>query len=267
MPRPAKGFHREVVDNNQVHETSEVESTSSDQDVFLKPQPSVSAQEVPNVYMPYIEGPQVDWTVNDGLYNRFLKWQLKCENILDCKCVMLPEPRKHKKVLAWSGDFGLDQYVSWSIPSEELTLEVLWKKSEEFCKPQAKELRARFHLLTSFRQGDLSVHQWYNAVQTQVLLANCPQETAQILQRDIFWFFLNDESFVYKILNEGYVELNKVPASTVTLRTPLAVAESTSHLFVLKLLYRWMNESFTTYLYWTYYLMHCEYLCMKGIWK
>ena len=92
-------------------------------------------------------------------------------------------------MLAWSSDFGLDQYVSWNISSEKLTLEIIWKKFEEFCKPQANELRARFDLLTSFKQGDLSVDQWYNAVQTQVALANYPQETAQILQRDIFWFF------------------------------------------------------------------------------
>ena len=57
--------------------------------------------------------------------------------------------------------------------------------------------------------------QWYNAVQRQVELANYPQETAQILQRDIFWFFLNDESFVSKTLNEGHVELSKFPAKTL----------------------------------------------------
>ena len=97
MPRPPKGSHREVVDNSQVHETSQEESTHSDQEVFLNPQPSTSTQEMPNMYMPYIEGPQMDWTVNDGLYNRFLKWQLKCENILDCELVMLSEPRKCKR--------------------------------------------------------------------------------------------------------------------------------------------------------------------------
>ena len=41
------------------------------------------------------------------------------------------------------------------------------------------------------------------------------QKTAQILQKDIFWFFLNDESFVSKTLNGGHVELSKFPASTV----------------------------------------------------
>ena len=89
------------------------------------------------------------------------------------------------------------------------------EKNEEFCKPQANELRARFDLLTSFRQADMSMDEWYNAVQTQVALSKDPPETAQIRQRDIFWFFLEDESFVSKTLNERHVELNKFPASKV----------------------------------------------------
>ena len=28
-------------------------------------------------FVPYIEGPKMDWTVNDGLYHRFLKWKRK----------------------------------------------------------------------------------------------------------------------------------------------------------------------------------------------
>ena len=126
---------------------------------------------------------------------------------------MLTESRKCKTVLAWSGDFGLDQYISWNLSSEELTLEVIWKKFEEFFKLQAKEVRARFDLLTSFRQEDISADEWYNAVQTQVALAKYPKETAQILQRDIFWFFLKDESFVSKTLNEGNAELSKQVSS------------------------------------------------------
>ena len=77
-------------------------------------------------------------------------------------------------MLAWGGDIGLDQYVSWNIPSEELTLEVIWKRFEEFCKPQANEVRARFDLLPSFRQGECSVDEWYKDVQTQVVLARYP---------------------------------------------------------------------------------------------
>ena len=88
------------------------------------------------------------------------------------------------------------------------------EKSEEFCKPQANELRARFDLLTGFRQADMSVDEWNNRVQTQVGLAKYPKVTAEILQRDIFWFSLKDESFASKTLNEGHVELSKFPART-----------------------------------------------------
>ena len=81
----------EIVDNNlSANATSDKESTSSEQEIYFNPQPSTSrgAQVMPS-YMPYIKGPTMDWMVNDGLYNRFLKWHLKCESILECELVML----------------------------------------------------------------------------------------------------------------------------------------------------------------------------------
>ena len=129
----------------------------------------------------------MDWMFNDDLYHRFLKWKLKFENILDCELAMLPESKKCKKVITWNGDLG---YVSWWLPMDELNLDTIWSKYEEFCKPQANEVRARFDLLTSFHQGNRSVDEWYNAVQALVCLAKYPQETANILHHDIFWFFL-----------------------------------------------------------------------------
>ena len=91
------------------------------QDPSLQPSTS-QTQFVPAKFMNYIEDPKMDWTVSDGLYHRFLKWKLKCENILDCDLAMLPESKKCKKVIAWSGDFGMDQYVSWCLPTDELRL-------------------------------------------------------------------------------------------------------------------------------------------------
>ena len=61
----------------------------------------------------------------------------------------------------------------------------------------------------------MSVDEWYNAVQTQVALSRYPPETAQSSKETSFGFFLKDESFVSKTLNEGHVELNKFPASKV----------------------------------------------------
>ena len=69
-------------------------------------------------------------------------------------------------------------------------------------------------MLTSFRQGDQSVDE-YNAVQVQINLAKYPQETAKILQRDIFWFYFKDEEFVSRTINDSNLDLDKFPASKV----------------------------------------------------
>ena len=135
------------------------------------PAPSNPAGQPPIVtgmYMPYIEGPQMDWTVNDNLYHRFLKWCLKCKNILEYKLAALPECQQCKKVIAWSGGCSMDQYVFWNLLSSELTLDTIWGKYKEFCKLQSNEVQARLDLLKSFHQGNCSVDKWYNAMQVQV---------------------------------------------------------------------------------------------------
>ena len=109
----------------------------------------------------------------------------------------------------------MDLYVSWSIPKEELTLHAMWAKFKEFSKPQTNEVRACFDLLTSFWQGNRNVDKWYNAIQAQVNLVKYPLETAKILHQDIFWFFMKDEDFVTKTINEGNVDIRKFPASKV----------------------------------------------------
>ena len=168
---------------------------------------------VPSMFIPYIEGPKMDWAVIDGLYYRFLKWPLKCENILEHELAALPEHQQCKKVIALSEFFGMDQYVSWCLSAEELTLDIIWGKFEEFCKPQLNEVTAHFDLLTSFREGHKSVDEWYNEVQAQVNLENYLPETAKILHRDIFWLFLHHEEFLSKTINDGNVDLNNFPAS------------------------------------------------------
>ena len=70
---------------------------------------------------------------------------------------MLPERRQCKKVIAWGGDFDMDQYVSWSLFNEELMLIQFWEQIDKFCKPHTNELRARYDFLTSFQQGNKSV--------------------------------------------------------------------------------------------------------------
>ena len=57
--------------------------------------------------------------------------------------------------------------------------------------------------------------EWYNAVQAQVCLVKYPLETANILHHDIFKFFLQDEEFASKTINDSSIDLDKFPASKV----------------------------------------------------
>ena len=94
------------------------------------------------MYVPYIEGPKKDWMVNDALYHRFLKWKLKCKNILECTLAALPECQKCKNVSTWSGNFGMDQYVSWGLSKEDIDLDTMWERFEDLCKLQSNEVCA-----------------------------------------------------------------------------------------------------------------------------
>ena len=106
MPRPIKNYAH-VANTSASQENSMIsqESSSSDAEMEVQSpqcfQPSTSQPQsfMQPMFMPYIEGPKMDWTVNDSLYHRFLKWNLKCENILDCELAMLPESKMYKKVI------------------------------------------------------------------------------------------------------------------------------------------------------------------------
>ena len=147
MPKVSKKLvtdHTQVLpEESDVPESSE-ESASSDleQEVSFHPfltHPAHPVQQViPNMVMLYIEGPKMDWTVNGGLYHQFLMGRLKCENIL----AALPEKQQCKQVIAWGGDFGVDQYVSWNLPKDKLRLDTIWDRFEEFCNPQFIEVGA-----------------------------------------------------------------------------------------------------------------------------
>ena len=165
MPKAMKKLAREQSpppsEDHDSTDAAEASASDHERDPDVSFHPGASPNNIPTMFMPYIEGPKMNWTVNDGLYHRFLKWHLKCEMILDCKLANLPTKQKCQKVISWSSDFGMDLHVSWNIPKEDLTLDVIWTKFEEFSKPQTNEVRAHFDLLTSFRQGSRNVDEWY----------------------------------------------------------------------------------------------------------
>ena len=72
--------------------TSTHEETEPEQEVSINhPHPKAPQPIYTNIYMLYIEGLKMDWIVNNALYHRFLKWKLKCKNILECELTALPQ--------------------------------------------------------------------------------------------------------------------------------------------------------------------------------
>ena len=128
----------------------------------------------PGMMVPYVNGPKMDWTIDDALHSRFIRWKIKCENILDCKLAILQESAKCKKVIQWSGDAGLDMYITWALPTADVTLQTIWSRFEDFWKPQSNTMCSRFDLLTSFQQGNRNIDEWYNAVQAHIPLCEYP---------------------------------------------------------------------------------------------
>ena len=80
---------------SEVHESDDTQAETSGSDQEPDPEisfhPAFPSQSTPTMFMPYIEGPKMNLTVDDGLYHRFLKWLLKCETILECEMAYLPE--------------------------------------------------------------------------------------------------------------------------------------------------------------------------------
>ena len=84
MPKSNKTSSHKMENNPSQDEPSAYEESSSEQenDKEVTFNQAHAQQVIASMFMPYIEGPKMEWTVNDGLYYKCLKWRLKCENIL-----------------------------------------------------------------------------------------------------------------------------------------------------------------------------------------
>ena len=64
-------------EHESVDTQAETSGSDQEQDPEVSFHPAVPLSSVPTMFMPYIEGIKMNWTVDDQLYHRFLKWHLK----------------------------------------------------------------------------------------------------------------------------------------------------------------------------------------------
>ena len=90
-----------------------------------------------DIVAPFIQGPSMDWTMDDGLYSRFQTWKISCNLIMDSELCELSEVRKINTLPRWSGDFGIKKLKSWQKEPSQLTLNFIWGEYESYCKPHS----------------------------------------------------------------------------------------------------------------------------------
>ena len=65
------------VETHSSHEESTSSEHEPDSEISFHPSRKQATNPIKQqMFMPYIEGPKMDWTVNDSLYHHFLKWKL-----------------------------------------------------------------------------------------------------------------------------------------------------------------------------------------------
>ena len=61
----------------------------------------------------YIDGPKMDWSMDDGLYSCFQDWKLECELILDGELAEIVGPQKvNTHLMDWIIQFKKPQGVA-----------------------------------------------------------------------------------------------------------------------------------------------------------
>ena len=64
------------------------------QKLTFRPPPTINNTSKKDQAPIYIDGPKMDWSMDDGLYSRFQDWKLECELILDGELAEIAEPWK-----------------------------------------------------------------------------------------------------------------------------------------------------------------------------
>ena len=92
------------------------------------------------------QGPTMDWTHNDGLYQWLMMWK-KCPLILRCQLEAALDSCKAKLLLQWSSDHGIKIYNGWNMNcTHEDTLARYWCRRNGYCQPEANDIHVHYNL-------------------------------------------------------------------------------------------------------------------------
>ena len=149
------------------------------------------------------KGPTMDWSANEGLYNRFKMWKQRSELLFEGPMDKTEENVKCKYLLYWAGERGLELYNSWGLTeAEQKVLQNYWEKFEAFVKPQSNELMAAWEL-HHIKQENLSLEGFIAKLRTLVKEANYPEAQQDRFLRDFLVMGMNSDKARKECLKTG----------------------------------------------------------------
>ncbi len=139
------------------------------------------------------KGPSMNWSVDEGIYNRYKLWKQQCELLFTGPMERVNEEMQCKLLLYWAGIAGLELFNSWGLSADDQkVLRNYWERFEAFVKPQSNELMAAWEL-HHVKQGNWSLEEFIAKLRTLVNEANYPDEQKDRFLRDFLVFGMNSD--------------------------------------------------------------------------
>ena len=149
------------------------------------------------------KGPSMDWSPDSNLPNRYKLWKQKCNLIFDTILCEKSEEYKCKMLLCYSGDRGLELFNSWTLTTaEQKKLLNYWQNFENYVKPQANQIMARYKLYC-LKQNSQSVDIWLTSASELATESGYTVNIRDEMLRDHIVFATNSEMVRTKCLEVG----------------------------------------------------------------
>ena len=178
-------------------------------------------------------GPELDWTRDNQMYERYRIWRKKVEFIF-CSALADSTPKQLVSYLKyWMGDQGIPLIEKWEstgkldysnsreTPATEggrrkalssgYKLQTYWDLLDEEFKPKGNKLLSIIELWTRSKQGDKPLNQWLTQIYNLVNICKYPENSTDRIIRDVLIVGCNSNHARDKIIRQGEaVTLNEV---------------------------------------------------------
>ena len=146
--------------------------------------------------------PTMDWSDDSGLVERLKTFRRECKLIFGVELKEASDNIKALKIIKWGGIDAEKQFRAWGVDDDDLTVEEVWKKFDEYCKSNDSYMRARLELMCMKQDTQEKLISWFERVQAQILLCKYDKKTAELLLCDTFVLKMSDREMAGKIVTE-----------------------------------------------------------------